>query len=317
MASGYTANYGLCQWQGSDAFLREEFNGDNAKIDAALGGLRRGLDDTAYNVYNLILQNYYEGKYTGFKRGLMFDGFLDESGIAEKAEALVIRDRALRLYPVGEESWTAAADGSYGTPYYGAFYTQTRTAVGAGILTGFRFTIKYTGSSSTVNLQVWLNGTQVREQAVTFTTLTGNREVTLEEPLLLLPGDQYWLGFPKGGASSLDFAITSSDDLAGTAFITPLAAEKGTLTVTEQPLPEDAGQVLLFARSVGGTVTPALAGTELTLYSTRQTQTMDGIACTEQEWRGSAPAGETLTLTWTLTAGEDGCTLYDYGLLLL
>ena len=246
MASGYTANYGLCQWQGSDAFLREEFNGDNAKIDAALGGLRRGVDAAGYNVYNLILQNYYEGKYTGFKRGLMFDGFLDESGIAEKAEALVIRDRALRLYPVGEESWTAAPDGSYGTPYYGAFYTKNRTAMGAGILTGFRFTVSYTGSSSTVKLQVWLNGTQVREQEVTFTALTGTRDVMLEEPLLLLPGDQYRLGFPKGGASSLDFAITSSDDLAGTAFITPLAAEKGTLTVTEQPLPEDAGQVLLF-----------------------------------------------------------------------
>ena len=95
MASGYTANYGLCQWQGSDAFLREEFNGDNAKIDAALGGLRRGVDAAGYNVYNLILQNYYEGKYTGFKRGLMFDGFLDESGIAGKDEALVVRDRAL------------------------------------------------------------------------------------------------------------------------------------------------------------------------------------------------------------------------------
>ena len=31
MASGYTANYGLCQWQGEDKFLREEFNQDNAK----------------------------------------------------------------------------------------------------------------------------------------------------------------------------------------------------------------------------------------------------------------------------------------------
>ena len=317
MASGYTANYGLCQWQPGDAFLREEFNGDNSAIDKALAGLRTGLDDTSYNVYNLILQNYYEGKYTGFKRGLIFDGFLDESGIGEKEEELVVRDKALRLYPVGEKSWTAAAGSSYGTPYYGAFYTQTRTAVGVGILTGFRFTVKYTGSSSTMKLQVWLNGTQVREQEVTFTTLTGNREVTLEEPLLLLPGDQYWLGFPKGGASSLDLAVTSSDNLAGTAFITPLAAEKGTLTVPEQPLPEGCTQVMLFARSAGGAVAPALDGTELIFHGTRQTQNMDGEACTEQEWRGSAPAGEMLSLTWTLTAGEDGCMLYDYGLILL
>ena len=37
MATNYTTNYGLCQWEPEDNFLREEFNQDNAKIDAALG----------------------------------------------------------------------------------------------------------------------------------------------------------------------------------------------------------------------------------------------------------------------------------------
>jgi len=36
MASNYTSNYGLCQWQASDKVLRTEFNADNARIDAAL-----------------------------------------------------------------------------------------------------------------------------------------------------------------------------------------------------------------------------------------------------------------------------------------
>ena len=36
MASNYTSNYGLCQWEATDHVLREEFNQDNAKIDAAL-----------------------------------------------------------------------------------------------------------------------------------------------------------------------------------------------------------------------------------------------------------------------------------------
>ena len=36
MASNYTNNYNLCQWQPSDKVLRTEFNQDNAKIDAAL-----------------------------------------------------------------------------------------------------------------------------------------------------------------------------------------------------------------------------------------------------------------------------------------
>ena len=43
MASNYTTNYGLCQWEAGDQFVRSEFNQDNAKIDAAL----KSVADTA------------------------------------------------------------------------------------------------------------------------------------------------------------------------------------------------------------------------------------------------------------------------------
>ena len=36
MASNQTSNYGLNQWEATDQVLREEFNQDNQKIDAAL-----------------------------------------------------------------------------------------------------------------------------------------------------------------------------------------------------------------------------------------------------------------------------------------
>jgi len=36
MASNQTANFGLNQWSAEDKVLREEFNADNAKVDAAL-----------------------------------------------------------------------------------------------------------------------------------------------------------------------------------------------------------------------------------------------------------------------------------------
>ncbi|NCB63639.1 MAG: hypothetical protein EOM52_08500 [Clostridia bacterium] len=36
MASNQTEHYGLNQWEGSDSFLRAEFNEDNRKIDAAM-----------------------------------------------------------------------------------------------------------------------------------------------------------------------------------------------------------------------------------------------------------------------------------------
>lgn len=39
MASNYTENYGLCQWEATDQVLREEFNQDNAKMDEALEAL--------------------------------------------------------------------------------------------------------------------------------------------------------------------------------------------------------------------------------------------------------------------------------------
>lgn len=37
MASGQTTNFGLNQWAAEDQVLREEFNQDNVKIEAALG----------------------------------------------------------------------------------------------------------------------------------------------------------------------------------------------------------------------------------------------------------------------------------------
>ena len=46
MATNYTANYGLCQWEPGDNFLRTEFNQDNAKIDAALAGHTTQLEQT-------------------------------------------------------------------------------------------------------------------------------------------------------------------------------------------------------------------------------------------------------------------------------
>lgn len=36
MASNYTKNYGLCQWEATDQVRREEFNQDNAKMDETL-----------------------------------------------------------------------------------------------------------------------------------------------------------------------------------------------------------------------------------------------------------------------------------------
>ena len=41
MASNYTSNYGLCQWEATDQVLRTEFNEDNVKVDTALDTLEQ------------------------------------------------------------------------------------------------------------------------------------------------------------------------------------------------------------------------------------------------------------------------------------
>ena len=41
MPSNYTPNYGLSQWEGTDAFFHEDFNADNEILDAALSGIAK------------------------------------------------------------------------------------------------------------------------------------------------------------------------------------------------------------------------------------------------------------------------------------
>ncbi len=47
MPSNHTPNYQLSQWEKSDKVLMEDFNADNAKIDAAIQAVERRADDLA------------------------------------------------------------------------------------------------------------------------------------------------------------------------------------------------------------------------------------------------------------------------------
>jgi len=43
MSTNYTEHYNLCQWEPADKVLREDFNGDNIKLDAALRAIETRL----------------------------------------------------------------------------------------------------------------------------------------------------------------------------------------------------------------------------------------------------------------------------------
>ena len=338
MAGGYTANYGLCQWQPTDKFLREEFNGDNAKIDAALKAAEEraeekaqaaetkadralsGLEDQSYNVYNLILQNDYEGKYTGYKKALLYDGFLDESRVASKSTAVQIKDRAARLSKSGQGDITTARTSGFCFLGDDPCSTGTKTATGGGVLTGITFSFYPSDNyGCSTQLTVTYNGEAVASQTVTFAAgESGSKTVTLETPVALIRGDTFSIKLDCNNSSrSVSIYLNSSGYMAGTILITSRGAASGTLTAKAAELTGTGDKVLVFVRYTGGGVTPALNGAELVKTGHRKSVEVNGQSCNEDTYEGTWSGGS-LTAGFTLNCGNYiECVFFDYGIVVL
>ncbi len=105
MASNYTTNYQLNQWEPTDPVLRTDFNADNAKLDAALNELSITADGTrnlAHLVYDLAMKDYAATDYHGFRRGLLMDTLKDQSCIDSLSGDLVYQSGALVLTGAGK-----------------------------------------------------------------------------------------------------------------------------------------------------------------------------------------------------------------------
>ena len=343
MASSYTANYGLCQWAPENAFLREEFNQDNAKIDAALKAAEEraaeraqaaeakadralsGLQDQSYNIYNLILQNDYEGKYTGYKKALFFDGFTDESNVAEKSSGIVISNGAAWLYRNGQSSLSL---GSYGTETSLNASSAEVTAQRTGRLTGFTCKIKNGMSiehGPSIEAVLYRNGQQVLAQEFTASVISPNtsqtQSFTFRESFPFATGDRFQLSL-RIYISYL--YLTTDGDLAGTLNAQAISGTAGTITsaVTSMPLCQGAQA---WVRHKGGTVGLSLkcGGETVPLTAGDRRDTVDlltGNTCTEQAYRleRDLPAGNwQVVLDMTLGSGEEGIQLHDYGIAVL
>ena len=338
MASGYTANYGLCQWQPGDKFLREEFNQDNAKLDAALKASEEkaaaeaqtaqstaeralaGLEAADYNIYNLLLQNEYEGKYTGYKKALLYDGFSDESRIASKSTAIQIKNKAARLSKTGQGNITSAKGG--GTCFLGdaSCSTDTYTATGAGTLTGITFEFTPTDSfGCTTYLNITHNGESVGRQQVTFESGTsGTKTVMLNTAVELVRGDTFSLSLDSNSSSrSVNIWLNTNGHIAGTILVTALGAASGTLTAKAAELEGTVEKAMIFVRYGGGTVTPKLNGAALSRTARRTTVEVGGRSCTEDTYEGNWSGGS-LSVSFTLNCGSDSeCVFFGYGVIVL
>lgn len=87
MATNYTTNYQLNQWESTDAVQRVEFNQDNAKVDAALEELEtakqrldRAAANLAYYTGRLTAREMLEQQRHPSQRGIHCDLFLSSTG---------------------------------------------------------------------------------------------------------------------------------------------------------------------------------------------------------------------------------------------
>ena len=334
MASGYTANYGLCQWQPGDKFLREEFNQDNEKLDAALkaaedrvaeeaGQVRTRLETTNYNICNLLLQNDYEGKYTGFKRAMLFDGFLDGDGISALS-GFISGQNTLSLSRTAQGNITFPDNvGSAST-----LSTPEIEMTGSGTITGFQYTlyaesgISGTGQINytlTVNDVVRSSGTSNPQPPASGETVV--RELSLGSVkvkkgdicVVRLESKTFGLRIFKG----------SNGVLAGTLKISSAAASSGTMTAKAVTLPEAAG-VMAWVRCKGGTAGLSIKNDSQTIpfIKGETISTLEPLAktaCQETAFTlaQALEAGSwQIVLTGAIDTDKTDMDVYDYGVIL-
>ena len=335
MASNQTEHYGLNQWEAGDLFLRQEFNGDNDKVDQGLQALRvqvEGLSRAAvtvgYHMYNLTLQNYYDGKQTGHKKSMAFDGFQTKEEIAELRGGLIWNAGKLSLDSAGEGA-RAMGYGSSVTGMDGD--TDTYTAQGGGQWTGCRVKLKNSMQVVTtlrVRYTATVNGKTAGNGYVDLGSIspgdTGREwDVAFAQPVPLVKGDQYSLNLKTDNSYIVPYCSASTSRfVGGTLLITPQTGSVGTLVSTPHTLP-GWRRALAWVRHSGGETALALTaggkGCPMERTEVRDTVNLQGAGCRESAFVLEQPmdAGA-YRVQLELTRGEAVRTeVFDYGVIVM
>ena len=97
MASGQTTNLALNQWGASDRVTRADFNGDNSKIDAAVGALRTA--DTTMQGSISALQGSVSALQTAVAgKCSVIVGTYTGDGAAERTISLGVTPKAVLVF---------------------------------------------------------------------------------------------------------------------------------------------------------------------------------------------------------------------------
>lgn len=333
MGSNSTDSYQLNQWAGGDPFIRTDFNEDNQKIDGALGGLdarlrtlERGIQPMSYHLFQLLLRDYYEEKRVDFRKGLLFDGFRDESQIARRSEALFPAQNALylteRLQPEMAEGYTTS-DTNWGR----GLKTKTYPVSAHCMLTGFQTRWRISTYSSSGFLRVYVNGAQRAEKKISNVgAIESLTNVSFElPPVFLVPGDSVYVELEQNAPSQIYSAQGAEGSEAGGALVASTRASQ-TATLTSTPY-QSAGtfdRALAWVRHCNGEVRISLvpdegAAVPLERVERRETVNLQGTACVEDAYLLDRPGtdGGALAVSLDLSLGGDAyMEVFDYGVAL-
>ena len=356
MANSYTANYGLCQWEAGDQFIRSEFNQDNAKIDAALKRVadtaaadlqavrvqlqsaaqtaqntaEQALDalvPVAYNVYNLALRQELEGKVTGWKQALLFDGFQDDSGIASLGSGLVLNNGV-----VLSKSISSNQEVANGTSYqYSTSSLDTAAAVSAPggaylyrIKCVWKAESDYQVGDQALGFGFYVNGVLHHSEthSLYFSTTQQEGYIDLTTTIPVTTGDQVHFTCSLGSHFKMPIVRGSSQLIYAVYVFKPTNVTSASVKTKEVMLPAPR-EVWAWVRHIGGNVAANLyiggTGWQISHQSNRPTVDPQGRACTEEAYHLtlSQPTGATFLRFNLLLEDDQKITMLDYGLVIL
>ena len=276
-----------------------------------------------------MLQNHYEGKYTGYKKGLLFSAFReDEAAGALRAPQVFLTGGRLALY--------GAEQGDIDLGYYhdlGEKSERTspeRSPDHGGLWTGFTcqvFNYNSNTMAHTVTARAMVNGVE-RSVATAVTPELNHRnsaELLLEWPEPLQAGARDVCSVRLTVETSLGYLYPAAGDRTGAGGVfhfTPVTGTAGWFRAVYAGVPA-ADSVLAWVRHTGGNVSLTVvdgAGAQhvLALTDSRRDFALDGTPCTESAFllRTGFTAGDwTVELALDRQAAET-MEFLDYGLVI-
>ena len=138
MSTNYTEHYNLCQWEPADKVLREDFNADNAKIDAALKNVQ-----TTAETAKAQAQTITNAAYTKTDYPPMVTGFFSGNDASSREIDLGFRPKAVLLCPSNGSIWNAGIYNSSDITIFGGLATEHYGCGGAITITNKGFRVGY------------------------------------------------------------------------------------------------------------------------------------------------------------------------------